>query len=71
MSARPETGATGDADLYVRRGKDPTTTLYACRPYLNGNTETCTFNNPTAGTYHIGVRGYKAYSHVVAKAEVQ
>ena len=54
-------GGTGDADLYVRAGAAPTTTSYNCRPYLSGNTETCTISNPVAGTtYYIGVRAYTA-----------
>jgi len=62
-------GGTGDADLYVRLGAAPTTTAYTCRPYLGGNAETCTFNNPTAGSvYYINVRAYRAYSGVNLKA---
>ncbi len=62
-------GGTGDADLYVRNGAVPTTRSYSCRPYLNGNNETCTFNNPVAGsTYYINVRAYRAYSGVNLKA---
>ncbi|MBW8852279.1 MAG: M20/M25/M40 family metallo-hydrolase [Xanthomonadales bacterium] len=63
-------GGTGDADLYVRIGSAPTTTAYNCRPYLSGNTETCTFNAPTAGTYYVGVRAYSAYSGVSLKATI-
>ena len=62
-------GGTGDADLYVRLGAAPTTTLYTCRPYLGGNAETCTINNPTAGSvYYVNVRAYTAYSGVNLKA---
>jgi pseudolysin/vibriolysin len=62
-------GGTGDADLYVRKGSAPTTSAYDCRPYKSGNTETCTFTNPTAGsTYYIAVRAYAAYSGVTLKA---
>ncbi|NLA67769.1 MAG: S8 family serine peptidase [Gammaproteobacteria bacterium] len=57
-------GGTGDADLYVRFGSAPTTTTYNCRPYRTGNSETCTFSNPSAGTWHVLVRGYSAYSGV-------
>jgi serine protease len=57
-------GGTGDADLYVRFGSAPTTTTYNCRPYLSGNAETCTFAAPQAGTYHVMVRGYSAFSGV-------
>lgn len=64
-------GGTGDADLYVRRGSQPTTSTYDCRPYLNGNTESCTFNNPIAATYHIGIRGYTAVSGVTLTTSYQ
>lgn len=53
-------GGTGDADLYVRLGSNPTLSSYSCRPYKTGNTESCSFTNPTAGTYHIGIYGYAA-----------
>jgi hypothetical protein len=53
-------GGTGDADLYTRFGSKPTTTTYLCRPYLSGNTETCTVASPSVGTYYIGIRGYSA-----------
>ena len=61
-------GGTGDADLYVRRGAQPTTTAYDYRPYLSGNNETVTVNNPTAGTWYIGIRGYAAYSGLTLDA---
>jgi serine protease len=61
-------GGTGDADLYVRLGTAPTTTTYQCRPYLNGNAETCTINNPSAGTWHFGLYGFAAFSGVNLKA---
>ena len=57
-------GGSGDADLYVRRGSQPTTSSYDCRPYRNGNNETCSFSSPAAGTWHIGIRAYTSYSGV-------
>lgn len=57
-------GGSGDADLYVKFGSQPTTSSYDCRPYRNGNTETCTFSTSQEGTYHIMLRGYRAYSGV-------
>lgn len=62
------TGGTGDADLYVRQGSQPTTSSYNCRPYLSGNSETCTISSPVAGTYHVMIRGYSAYTGVSLKA---
>ncbi len=57
-------GGSGDADLYVRFGAAPTTSSYNCRPYSGGNAETCTFSAPQAGTYHVMLRGYSAFSGV-------
>jgi Zn-dependent metalloprotease len=60
-------GGTGDEDLYVKLGSNPTTSSYNCRPYVTGNNETCTFNAP-AGTYYIMLNGYSAFSGVSLKA---
>jgi PKD repeat protein len=57
-------GGTGDADLYVRFGSAPTTSTYDCRPYLNGNNETCNIATAQAGTYHIMIRAFSTYSGV-------
>jgi xanthomonalisin len=57
-------GGSGDADLYVQLNAAPTTSSYLCRPYLSGNSETCTFAAPTAGTYHVGIRAYATFSGV-------
>ena len=57
-------GGSGDADMYVRFGSAPTTATYDCRPYLNGNNETCNIATAQAGTYYVMLRGYSAYSGV-------
>lgn len=57
-------GGSGDADLYVRFGSAPTTGTYDCRPFLGGNSESCSFTNPSAGTWHVLVNGYSAFSGV-------
>ncbi|KRE83543.1 xanthorhodopsin [Rhodanobacter sp. Soil772] len=57
-------GGTGDADLYVKLGSTPTTSSYDCRPYVTGNTESCTATAPTAGTYYVMVRAYSSYTGV-------
>ena len=61
-------GGTGDADEYVKFGAVPTLTTYDCRPYVSGNTESCPFASPSAGTYYVMVNGYAAYSGVTLKA---
>jgi serine protease len=60
-------GGTGDADMYVKAGSAPTTTSYNCRPYVAGNSETCTFTPSANTTYYIAVRAYSAYSGVSLK----
>ncbi|WP_051247313.1 M4 family metallopeptidase [Thermomonas fusca] len=57
-------GGTGDADLFVRAGAEPTTSTYTCRPYNTGNNETCTLTPTTATTYYIKVRAYSTFSGV-------
>jgi serine protease len=64
-------GGTGDADLYVRRGSNPTTSTYDCRPYKTGSTESCSFTNPVAATYHIGIRAYSAVSGLTLTTSYQ
>lgn len=64
-------GNTGDADMYVKFGATPTTTTYDCRPYTTGNTESCVFNAPAAGTWYACSRGYTAYTKVTMKGTYQ
>lgn len=61
-------GGSGDADLYVKFGSEPTSSSYDCRPYKSGNTETCTLNAPKAGTWHVQLSGFSAFSGVSLKA---
>ncbi|MNM25127.1 Extracellular basic protease precursor [compost metagenome] len=61
-------GGTGDADLYVRAGSQPTTSTYDCRPYKSGNAESCSFATPVAGTYHVMLSAYSAFSGVSLQA---
>ena len=60
-------GGSGDADLYVKFGSAPTLNSYDCRPYKNGNSESCNFN-AQEGTYYVMVHGYSAYSNTTLVA---
>ncbi len=60
-------GGSGDADLYVKFGSAPTDSSYDCRPYKNGNAESCT-GSQTGGTYHVRLKAYSAFSNVSIKA---
>ncbi|WP_440053335.1 collagenase [Pseudoalteromonas sp. T1lg65] len=64
-------GGSGDADLYVRAGQAPNKDEYDCRPYKNGNDESCIEAQPQATTYYVMVRGYNAYAGVSLKASYQ
>ena len=64
-------GGSGDADLYVKFASEPTTSLYDCRPYKNGNVEKCEIEAAGAGVYHIMLRGYLEYSGVSLKVKVE
>jgi hypothetical protein len=57
-------GGSGDVDLYVKFGGSPTLTGYDCRPLLTGNTESCVFDNPGAGTWYVMLHAKAAYSGV-------
>jgi pre-peptidase len=59
-----QSGGTGDADMYVKFGAKPTTTVFDCRPFVNGNAETCTLTNAAAGDYFVMIRGFAAFSGV-------
>ncbi|CAM2010970.1 pre-peptidase C-terminal domain-containing protein [Acanthopleuribacter pedis] len=55
-------GGSGDADLYLRFGQAPTTEVYDCRPWANGNTESCTEAAPQTGRYYINIVGYNSFN---------
>ncbi len=57
-------GGTGDADMYVKFGAEPTDTVYDCRPYVSGNAETCTIATAQAGTYYVNLKAYSTFSGV-------
>ncbi len=61
-------GGTGDVDLYVKKGSRPTAADYGWRSYHGGNDESVSIDIPQAATYHILLKGYKAYSGVTLKA---
>jgi Zn-dependent metalloprotease len=63
-----QSGGTGDADLYVKRGAQPTSSVWDYRPYLNGNAETVTVTNPVAGDWFISIYAYSSYSGLSIKA---
>ena len=66
-------GGTGDLDIYVRRGPTPPTAsdfAPGCRSWNGGNTELCSFANPTAGTWYIFIDVYTAGAGATLRATV-
>jgi vibriolysin len=57
-------GGTGDGDMYVKLGAQPTSSVYDYRPYLTGNNESVSVTNPAAGDWYISIYGYSACSGV-------
>jgi hypothetical protein len=53
---------TGDADLYLRTGKAPTTSEWECRPYRTSSKETCLVTLNAPAPVHVMVRGYATTS---------
>jgi hypothetical protein len=53
-----ELRGNGDADLYVSFGSEPSSTEFACRPYLNGSAESCNLTATEDTTLYVGVAGY-------------
>jgi broad specificity phosphatase PhoE len=61
-------GGTGDGDLHVKFGSQPTGTDAACRPYKPGNAETCVMANAQAGVWHIGIKAYAGFTGLTMDA---
>jgi len=61
MGYRVAMTGTGDADLYVHFGSQPSASTYTCRPYLGSSTEVCEGVVPAgASQLYVGVHGYTA-----------
>ena len=52
---------SGDADLYVKVGSQPTSDSYDCRPYDSGSDEECTVDGP--GQIYVSINGYETSSN--------
>lgn len=62
-------GGTGDADLYVSLGQEPTESHYDCRPFRVGSAETCVVEVSSPAPVHVMVRGWAAASAYSLDAE--
>ena len=64
-------GGTGDADLLVAQGREPTMSDYDCPSQSSGNVERCDFAAPAAGTWRVLVDGFQAYDGVTLVARFE
>ncbi|HEX2167926.1 MAG TPA: pre-peptidase C-terminal domain-containing protein, partial [Longimicrobiales bacterium] len=62
------TGGPGDADLYVRRGQLPTTTMSDCDSTSPTTSESCTVDLPASGTWYVLLDAWSTYSDVTIRA---
>jgi Bacterial pre-peptidase C-terminal domain len=69
-------GGTGNADLAIRLGSNPTPTTFDCasvgRPGIDysNSLDFCSVLNPDAGTWHIAIKGTSDYTGVVLDANI-
>lgn len=62
-------GGTGNADLYIKQGAKPTTSLWDYRLNTAGNSESINISSDMlTGTWYLMIKGAKAYDGVSLKA---
>ena len=66
-------GGTGDADLYVRHGSEPTRRLADCKPFKDGNEEVCTIEGAElkVGDWYIGVQAFEDFAGLRLYIEIE
>ena len=75
--ARPSTmvvslaQGSGDADLYVRRGANPSTTVFDCSSIAIGNNDSCSVTVSAGETWHIGMYAYFSFSGLSVSAAIE
>lgn len=62
------TGGSGDADLYLQFNKAAAKSSHICRPYKDGNNESCDIAAPSTGRYHMMLDAYRAVSGLTLTA---
>lgn len=56
---------TGDADLYLRKGSSPSTTVFDCKSDGPSSTETCALNLSANGDVYLLLNGYSAANYTL------
>ncbi|MFN6201088.1 MAG: S8 family serine peptidase [Acidobacteriota bacterium] len=63
-----QTVGSGDIDLYIQTGRQPSIKVNSCASDGENSTEKCVISNPTSGDWHILVYGYAPTSYVTLTA---
>ena len=63
-------GGSGDVDMFINRGGVPSQSTFLCSSENPGNSESCSFTNPAAGTWFIGLMTWDAYAGATLRATV-
>jgi subtilisin family serine protease len=63
-----QTVGSGDIDLYLQSGKQPSIKINSCASDGENSTEKCVISNPASGDWHILVYGYAPTSYVTLTA---
>ena len=61
-------GGSGNSELYIRRGLQPTTADFDCRANLVGPSQICTFSTNLTGQYFVAVRAATGLSGSTIRA---
>ena len=63
-------GGSGDVDMFINHNGVPTQSTNICASENAGNTESCSFTNPAAGTYFVGLMTWDAYAGASLRSTV-
>ena len=64
-------GGSGDGDLYIRFGAEPTLSVYDCKGTSSTSNETCDITSIETGTYYVMVQAWNQISNVNLTASYQ
>ncbi len=64
-------GGSGDGDLYIRFGAEPTLSVYDCKGTSSTSDETCNITAIEAGTYYVMVQAWNQISNVSLTASYE
>lgn len=64
-------GGTGDVDMYIKQGSQPTLSDYDCISIQTGNEESCLLETTTASRYYVMLKAESAFDDVSLTADYE